>query len=42
MKIYYDSMNYSNVIKGSYIVPIKNEELITKARNDFISKESCQ
>lgn len=38
MNIYYDSMNYSNVIKGSYIVPIQNEELLKKARNDFISE----
>lgn len=38
MNIYYDSMNYSNVIKASYIVPIQNEELLKKAQNDFISE----
>ncbi len=38
MNIYYDNMNYSNVIKASYIVPIQNEELLKKAQNDFISE----
>ena len=35
MNIYYDNMNYSNVIKGSYIVPIQSEELLKKAQEDF-------
>ena len=35
MQIYYDSMNYSNVVKGSYIIPIQNNELIEKAQQDF-------
>ncbi len=40
MQIYYDNMNYSNVVKGSYIVPIENQELIEKAQQDFQNKIS--